>query len=173
MLQDVSVTHQTPPKPSSVGVAFPMLQVPEVIGVNKFLHPGQMGSPIPLQKTIFEVAIRKDIVLNAIRYTRNKQRQPHKTKRMSEIRGSNKKPRPQKGTGSAQVGHRRNSAWRGGQKAHGPVIRDFSIGMNKKTRALAMMIALSAKFREGNLHVFDEFLLEVRLICSAFCLRAD
>ena len=74
---------------------------------------------------------------------------------MSEIRGSNKKPRPQKGTGASQVGHRRNSAWRGGQKAHGPVIRDYSIDVNKKVRALAMMMSVAAKFREGNLYVFD------------------
>jgi large subunit ribosomal protein L4 len=53
------------------------------------------------------------------------------------------------------VGNRRNSAWKGGQKAHGPVLRDYSIGLNCKMRAMGMMVALSAKLREGNLHVFD------------------
>lgn len=112
--------------------AFPLLNVPTSVTVSSFTKPGEIVGPIPLEKKIFEVAIRKDIILNAIRYTRHRQRQPKKTKRMSEIRGSNKKPRPQKGTGASQVGHRRNSAWRGGQKAHGPVIRDYSISMNKK-----------------------------------------
>lgn len=135
--------------------SFPLLDVPESIVMKSFLNPGQVAGPIRLERKIFEVAIRKDIILQAIRYTRNKLRQPKKTKRMSEIRGSNKKPRPQKGTGQSQVGHRRNSAWRGGQKAHGPVLRDYSIGLNKKVRALAMMMSVAAKFREGNLYVFD------------------
>ena len=46
-----------------------------------------------MEKEIFEVPIRKDIVHEVIRYFRAKRRQPHKTKRMSELRGSNKKPR--------------------------------------------------------------------------------
>lgn len=109
---------------------------------------------------IFKVAIRKDIVHEVIRYQRAKIRQPKKTKRMGELRGSKKKPRPQKGQGYSQVGNRRNSAWRGGQKAHGPRLRDYSIGCNKKFRAIGMMIALAAKYREGNLIVFDNLNVE-------------
>jgi large subunit ribosomal protein L4 len=134
---------------------YPILNVPTHTDVKKFCNPGEVVTQIALEKTIFEVALRRDIILDAVRYTRHKRRQPKKTKRMSEIRGSNKKPRPQKGTGQSQVGHRRNSSWVGGQKAHGPVIRDYSISMNKKQRALAMMMALAAKFREGNLHIYD------------------
>lgn len=109
---------------------------------------------------IFKVAIRKDIVHEVIRYQRHKIRQPKKTKRMGELRGSKKKPRPQKGQGYSQVGNRRNSAWRGGQKAHGPRLRDYSIGCNRKFRAMGMMIALAAKYREGNLLVFDTLNVE-------------
>mmetsp|Transcript_28365 Transcript_28365/g.39032 ORF Transcript_28365/g.39032 Transcript_28365/m.39032 type:complete len:338 (+) Transcript_28365:3-1016(+) len=138
---------------------FPTLDVPENIRVLSFNGKG-VGSVAPMERRIFEVAIRKDIVHDVIRYIRHKKRQPKKTKRMSEIAGSNKKPRPQKGTGSSQVGHRRNSAWRKGQKAHGPVLRDYSISINRKVRALGMMMALAAKFREGNLYVFDELKCE-------------
>ena len=141
---------------------FPLLNVPKTIDVKKFQQADAgVVAQADLEKTIFEVAIRKDIVLNLVRYIRHARRQPKKTKRMSEIRGSNKKPRPQKGSGTGQVGHRRNSAWRGGQKAHGPVLRDYSISMNKKQRALGMMMTLAAKHREGNLHVFESFDLEV------------
>ena len=141
---------------------FPPLHVPKSTPVAVFLSPGQFTeNPAPLDKTIFGVAIRKDIVHEVIRFQRHKLRQPKKTKRMSEIRGSNKKPRPQKGGGSAQVGHRRNSVWRGGQKAHGPVIRDYSISINRKFRAMGLMIALTAKFREGNMIVVDSLSLEV------------
>jgi large subunit ribosomal protein L4 len=75
----------------------------------------------------------------------------------------NKKPRPQKGGGQSQVGHKRNSVWRGGQKAFGPVIRDFSIGLNKKTRALGVMITLAAKLPENNLIIIDQLTCQVRI----------
>ena len=146
---------------------FPPLDVPKSLRVRVFQKPGEFvggdvagGGEIPLQRLVFGAAIRKDIIHEVIRYQRHKARQPKKTKRIGEIAGSTKKPRPQKGTGSAQVGNRRNSVWRGGQKAHGPVIRDYSIGMNRKMRAMGMMIALSAKFREGNLYVFDKLACE-------------
>jgi large subunit ribosomal protein L4 len=114
-----------------------------------------------IEDKVFGVAIRKDIVHEVIRYQRHMARQPKKTKRKSEISGSNKKPRPQKGGGVSQAGHKRNSVWRGGQKAHGPVLRDYSIGMNRKVRAMGMMIALAAKLHEGNLIVFDKIACEV------------
>jgi large subunit ribosomal protein L4 len=99
--------------------------------VAKFAAPGEFTEPAPLDPTIFGVALRKDIVHEVVRYQRAKVRQPRKTKRIGEIRGSGKKPRPQKGQGVGQIGNRRNSAWKGGQKAHGPVLRDFSIGLNR------------------------------------------
>ena len=142
---------------------FPPLHAPKSTAVTVFSNPGHFTEEsAALEETIFGVAIRKDIVHEVIRYQRHKARQPKKTKRMSEISGSNKKPRPQKGTGSAQAGHKRNSVWRGGQKAHGPVLRDYSISLNRKFRAMGMMIALTAKFREGNLVVFDKLSTEVR-----------
>ena len=135
---------------------FPPLKVAEALEVMKFQEPGvNTGEKVCLHPTLFGVALRKDIVHEVIRYQRAKMRQPKKTKRVGEISGSKKKPRPQKGQGLSQVGNKRNSAWRGGMKAHGPVIRDYSFSLNRKVRAMGMMICLSAKLREGNLHVFD------------------
>eukprot|EP01006_Ploeotia_vitrea_P066553 TRINITY_DN95208_c0_g1_i1.p1 TRINITY_DN95208_c0_g1~~TRINITY_DN95208_c0_g1_i1.p1 ORF type:complete len:327 (-),score=-28.39 TRINITY_DN95208_c0_g1_i1:68-1048(-) len=115
---------------------------------------------VDLNKQIFGVAFRSDIINNVIRYLRHKRRQPKKTKRMDSISGSGKKPHPQKRQGKAQAGNKRNSVWRGGQKAHGPVLRDYSINMPKKIRALGMMIVLSMKLREGNLKVVNNFHIE-------------
>lgn len=144
---------------------FPQLlsQIPSSIPVAIFNAGGKYTEqPAHIDKKIFGVAIRKDIVHEVIRYQRHKARQPKKTKRMSEISGSNKKPRPQKGGGQSQAGHKRNSVWRGGQKAHGPVLRDYSISLNRKFKAMGMMIVLAAKLREGNLVVFDKIECEVR-----------
>lgn len=115
---------------------------------------------LPLSRQVFGVAYRSDIINNVVKYLRHKRRQPKKTKRMSEISGSGKKPHPQKRQGKAQAGNKRNSVWRHGQKAHGPKLRDYSIDMPKKIRALGMMIVLAAKLREGNLLVVDSFALE-------------
>ena len=162
-LTDSSVL--TPEKPAIIKPEeynFPIFNLPTATPVKIFNKPGQFAENIDINPRVFGVAIRKDIVHDVIRYHRAKLRQPRKTKRKSEIRGSNKKPHPQKGSGRAQAGHRRNSIWRGGQKAHGPVLeRDFSFSLNRKVRALGMMIALAAKHREGNLIVFDEFTAEV------------
>ena len=157
-LADASVIKALPESNFPVlNYSFAALNVPTSIEVKKFLVPGEHSASLPLERRIFEVAIRRDIVHNVIRYIRHKKRQPKKTKRVNEISGSKKKPRPQKGTGQSQVGNKRNSVWRGGQKAFGPVLRDYSIQLNRKVRALGMMMTLAAKFREGNLIVFDSF----------------
>ncbi len=151
---------------------FPMINVPTSIEVRKFSSDLSGASlSTPLVKKIFEVPIRKDIILDVVRYIRHARRQPKKTKRMSEIRGSNKKPKPQKGEGNSQVGHRRNSAWKGGQKAHGPVLRDYSISINRKVRALGTMMSLAVKYREGNLLIFEN--LNSAVSCTVFssCIR--
>jgi large subunit ribosomal protein L4 len=142
---------------------FPTLDVPDSIEVKKFRSPGEIDESmtVKLNKKIFGVALRKDIIHEVVRYHRAKSRQPSGvTKRIGEIRGSKRKPIPQKGQGRSQVGNRRNSAWVGGQKAHGPRLRDFSFKLNRKLRAQAMMIVLAAKHREGNLLVFDNLRLE-------------
>lgn len=158
-LADAKVLEEVPePSFPVVNYSFPTLDVPSSIVVKKFLSPDAPTSElksIPLERKIFEVAIRRDIVHNVIRYIRHKKRQPKKTKRLNEISGSKKKPRPQKGGGQSQVGNKRNSVWRKGQKAFGPVLRDYSIQLNRKVRALGTMMTLAAKFREGNLVVFD------------------
>jgi large subunit ribosomal protein L4 len=146
---------------------FPPLHVPETAPIKKFLDSktGPIGEA-RLDRTVFGVAIRHDIVHEAVRYERHLFRQPHKSKRSFEISGSTKKPYAQKGTGKAQAGNKRASHWKGGQKAHGPKLRSFAIGMNKKQRALALMISLAAKQREGNLIIFDNFDVSVSTIAS-------
>jgi DNA polymerase III psi subunit len=42
------------------------------------------------------------------------------------------------------------------------VIRSFEFDLNKKFKALAMMAVLTAKHREGNLHIFDRFTQDTR-----------
>ena len=53
----------------------------------------------------------------------------------------------------------------------GPVLRDFSIGMNRKVRAFGMVIALAAKHREGNLFVFDSLIMNHISLVSMYVMR--
>jgi hypothetical protein len=170
-LADIKVFD--PPAPAlikNVEFYFPLKgkDVPKTIQVLKFNSPGDNSHPeVPIDPKIFGVAIRKDIVAQVIRYQRAKIRQPQKTKRVGEVSGSGRKLYQQKGTGRARAHYSRASTRRGGGKAHGPVLRDFSFSLNRKLRAMAMMIAIAAKHREGNLVVFDNFNCEVRIIfCS-------
>lgn len=139
---------------------FPPLKMEvDSLPIKSWVSPGELAvnDPMELDTRVFNVAIRKDMVHEMIRYQRAKLRQPHKTKRVGEISGSTRKPHPQKGQGKSQAGNTRNSSWRKGMKAHGPVLRDYSHSLNRKERARALMTVLAAMHRQGDLHVFDHF----------------
>jgi 50S ribosomal protein L4 len=142
---------------------FPQKSPPTSIQVHSFQNlDGVSVDSAPLDKRVFGVAIRQDIIHQIVRYQRAKIRQPQCTKGISEQRGSTRKLYAQKGSGRARVGMARVPGRRGGPKAHGPVLRDFSFSLNRKMRAMGMMIALAAKHREGNLIVFDKLECDVR-----------
>lgn len=82
------------------------------------------------------------------------------TKTRGDVRGSNKKPWRQKGTGRARAGERRSPIWTGGGVAHGPKPRDFRKKVNKRTRQLALRRALSERLAGGDVIIIDRFGLE-------------
>ncbi|KAK6509483.1 54S ribosomal protein, mitochondrial [Arthrobotrys musiformis] len=101
--------------------------------------------------------LRRDILHRAIVYEGNAHRLGRaKTKYRSEIVGSNKKLRPQKGTGRARLGDVSSPMLRGGAKAHGPKPRDFRTDLPKKIYDLAFRTALSYRYRQGQLIVIGE-----------------
>ena len=81
----------------------------------------------------------------------------HKTKTISEVSGTTKKPFKQKGTGNARQGSLRSPHMRGGSVMHGPVIRSHAVGLQKKVRQLGLKYALSSKVIDNNLTVVDGF----------------
>jgi large subunit ribosomal protein L4 len=81
------------------------------------------------------------------------------TKNVGEVRGSNRKPWRQKGTGRARAGSFRSPLWVGGGVVFGPKPRDFSKKISKKTRALALRKALSERLKAGDVVVLDELKL--------------
>ena len=81
------------------------------------------------------------------------------TKTVGEVRGTNKKPWRQKGTGRARAGSFRSPLWAGGGVVFGPKPRDFSKKVNKKTKALALRKALSERLKAGDVVVVNDFTL--------------
>ncbi len=121
----------------------------------KNLQNKDAGS-IELNDDVFGVEIRQDILHRMVRYQLNKrQAGTHKTKDISEVSGTGKKPFKQKGTGSARAGTKRAPHHVGGARMFGPVVRSHATEMPKRERALALKIALSSKAASGKLIVLD------------------
>ena len=115
----------------------------------------QVGD-IELADEVFGLPLRQDILARVVNWQLAKRRAgTHKTKGISEIQGTTRKPYKQKGTGRARQGSLRSPQYRGGARIFGPVVRSHAFDLQKKVRRLGLKTALSAKQREGKLVVID------------------
>lgn len=111
---------------------------------------------IELADEVFGLPTRQDILTRMVLWQLAKRRQgTHKTKGISEIAGTTKKPWRQKGTGRARQGSMRSPQFRGGARIFGPVVRSHEHDLTKKVRKLALKTALSTKAAEGKLVVLE------------------
>ncbi len=115
----------------------------------------QVGD-IELADEVFGLPLRQDILARVVNWQLAKRRAgTHKTKGVSEIQGTTRKPYKQKGTGRARQGSLRSPQFRGGARIFGPVVRSHAFDLQKKVSRLGLKIALSAKQDEGKLVVID------------------
>jgi len=121
----------------------------------KSLDNTEVGD-IELADEVFGLPVRGDILARVVNWQLAKRRAgTHKTKGISDISGTTKKPYKQKGTGRARQGSLRSPQFRGGATIFGPVVRSHEFGLQKKVRRLGLKTALSAKQAEGKLVVID------------------
>jgi len=107
--------------------------------------------------THLALPLRRDILHRAIIYEGDATRSgTASTKWRSEVHGSGRKIRPQKGTGKARLGDKKSPMLKGGGRAFGPKPRDFSTGLQKKVYDLAWRTALSYRWRRGELVVVED-----------------
>lgn len=119
------------------------------------LENKKVGS-IDLADGVFGAEVRKDIISRMVNWQLAKRRSGnHKTKNVSEIRGTTAKPWNQKGTGRARAGTVRSTQFRGGATVFGPVVRDHGHKLPRKVRRMALRSALSSKQAEGKLKILD------------------
>ena len=116
---------------------------------------------IELDAAIFDVPARADILSRVVNWQLAKRRAgTHKTRGVSELRGTTAKPHKQKGTGRARQGTRRAPQMRGGAVIFGPVVRSHAHSLPKKVRKLGLKIALSTKRQDGRLAILDQARLD-------------
>ncbi len=97
------------------------------------------------------------IYLDCKQFLANNRQGTHKTKGRSEVKGSTKKIKKQKGTGTARAGDIKNPIFRGGGRVFGPEPRDYRFKLNKKVKKLARKSALSYKYNDNAIYIVDNF----------------
>src|SRR5271167_3060369 len=119
---------------------------------------GETVGQVTLSDAVFAADVNPHTLHEAVRWQQAGERAgTHKTKVRSEVQGSGKKLWRQKGTGRARMGSVRSPIWRHGGTVHGPVPRDYSYKLPKKMLLGALRSALSAKVKDGELKVIQEF----------------
>ena len=116
------------------------------------------GRDITLDKSIFGVPEHQHAVYLGIKqYMANNRQGTNKTKERGEIKGSTRKIKKQKGTGTARAGSIKNPLFRGGGRIFGPKPRDYSFKLNKKVKSLARYSAFSDKANSKSILVIEDF----------------
>jgi large subunit ribosomal protein L4 len=116
---------------------------------------------IELDDAVFGLKPRADILHRMVRWQLAKRRAgTHETLERGEVARTKAKFGRQKGGGRARHGARTAGIFRGGAKAHGPTPRDYTHGLPKKIRALALKHALSAKAGGDALIVLEDAKLD-------------
>ncbi len=119
------------------------------------------GKQVDLPEDIFGVEPNEHAVYLAVKlHLANKRQGTNKTKERGEVKGSTRKIKRQKGTGTARAGDIKNPLFRGGGRIFGPRPRTYDMKVNKKVRALARKSALSDKQAQGNIVVVEDFTFE-------------
>src|SRR5215469_18713046 len=125
----------------------------EVIDLNN-----EVVGSIDLADDVFAAPVNEHLLYEAVRHSQAGKRGGNaKTKTRHEVSGSGKKLWRQKGTGRARMGSIRSPLWRHGGTTHGPQPRDYSYRLPRKMQLGALRSALSAKLRDGELRVINEF----------------
>lgn len=125
--------------------------------VKSFTIDNKASGEVELNKDIFGIEARKDILHRVVSWQLAKRRAgTHSTLTRGEIRGGKKKPFAQKGTGNARQGSINGPHQRSGGNAHAVKPRDYSYAIPKKIRALALKMALSTKLAENNIVILKD-----------------
>jgi large subunit ribosomal protein L4 len=119
------------------------------------------GRKVELSPDVFGIEPNNHaIYLDVKSHLANKRQGTHKAKERGEIKGSTRKIKKQKGTGTARAGSIKNPLFRGGGRVFGPRVRDYSQKVNKKVKRLARKSALTLKAQEKSIIVLEDLKMD-------------
>jgi large subunit ribosomal protein L4 len=112
---------------------------------------------VKLNKGVFGIEPNDHaIYLDVKQYLANQRQGTHQSRERGEIKGSTRKIKKQKGTGTARAGSIKNPLFRGGGRVFGPKPRVYGFKLNKKVKSLARKSALSYKAQESNILILED-----------------
>ena len=118
----------------------------------------ETGRKVILDDSVFAIEPNKHAVyLDVKQYLANQRQGTHKAKERAEVRGSTRKIKKQKGTGTARAGSKKSPLFKGGGTVFGPRPRSYSFKLNKNLKRLARKSAFSIKAQESNIIVVEDF----------------
>lgn len=116
------------------------------------------GRKADLSNDVFAIEPNNHAVyLDVKQYLANQRQGTHKSKERSEVAGSTRKIKKQKGTGTARAGGIKSGVFKGGGRMFGPRPRNYSFKLNKNLKRLARKSALSIKASEQSILVLENF----------------
>ncbi|GIW64103.1 MAG: 50S ribosomal protein L4 [Patescibacteria group bacterium] len=125
---------------------------------------GEKKEDLDLPKEIFGFKVNEKLLAQAVRvYLFNQRQGTVSTKTRGEVAGSTRKIYRQKGTGRARHGSIKAPIFVGGGIVGGPKPKDYSLKINKKQNRQAILSALSLQFKNKNILVFDDKILNENL----------
>ncbi|HCD67201.1 MAG TPA: 50S ribosomal protein L4 [Bacteroidetes bacterium] len=116
----------------------------------------ETGKEVTLPQDIFGVEPNDHaIYLDVKQYLANQRQGTHSSTEKGDVKGSTRKIKKQKGTGTARAGSIKSGVFVGGGRMHGPRPRDYSFKLNKKLKLVARASALSYKAKDNEIMVLD------------------
>ena len=121
----------------------------------------ETSKTVSLSKDVFGIEPNDHaIYLDVKNYLAAQRQGTHKSKERSDVRGSRRKIRKQKGSGAARVGDIKNPLFRGGGRVFGPRPRNYDFKLNKKVKVLARKSALSQIAKDKKMIVLEDFSMD-------------
>lgn len=119
------------------------------------------GKKVKLNDAVFGVEPSEHaIYLDIKQYLANQRQGNHSSLERSDVKGSTKKIKRQKGTGTARAGDIKNPLFRGGGTIFGPQPRNYGFKLNKKLKVVARKSAFSKQLKENQLVVLEDLNFE-------------
>jgi len=116
------------------------------------------GRKVELSDAIFAIEPNNHAVyLDVKQFLANQRQGTHKARERADIKGSTRKIKKQKGTGTARAGSIKSPLFRGGGRVFGPRPRNHGFKLNKNLKRLARLSALTLKAKNDGIMVIEDF----------------